>query len=208
MSGVCRRDLGWLVRRSIGIPSDVRCSVRKLDAAFFHLYGVSRDEVEHVLSSFWIVREQRRSAVHGTYQTKDLILEAYRWRWRRDARSPIRRGGSICRPAIPSAAHPPRPGEEPGHWIPWPEVLARAAQAAPAARSARTAAAPAAKPSPANPTRAIPEPAPSLFAPDPASAWQPEAAVAPSEIVMGARVRHRAKGEGTVLSVRPSGQEH
>jgi hypothetical protein len=35
---------------------------------------------------------------------------------------------------------------------------------------------------------------------------QPEAAVARSEIEMGARVRHRAKGEGTVLSVRLSGK--
>ena len=109
-------------------------------------------------------------------------------------------------PGDPRAAHPPRPGEEPGHWIPWSEVLARAPQAAPATRSARTAAAPPAKPSSASSTRVAPEPAPSLFAADPASAWQPEAAVAPSEIVMGARVRHRAKGEGTVLSVRPSGK--
>ena len=59
---------------------------------------------------------------------------------------------------------------------------------------------------PASPTRALPEPVPSLFATYPASAWQPEAAVAPAEIMMGARVRHRAKGEGTVLSVRPSGK--
>ena len=76
----------------------------------------------------------------------------------------------------------------------------------PAATVRPHAAAPPAKPSSASPKRAIPEPAPSLFAADPASAWQPEAAVAPAEIVMGARVRHRSKGEGTVLSVRPSGK--
>ena len=60
--------------------------------------------------------------------------------------------------------------------------------------------------SPASPTHATREPAPSLFATDLASAWQPEAAVAPSDIVMGARVRHRTKGEGTVLSVRQPGK--
>jgi hypothetical protein len=51
----------------------------------------------------------------------------------------------------------------------------------------------------------MPRAEPSLFAPDSSSAWQSEAAIAPSEVVIGARVRHRARGEGTVLSVRPSG---
>jgi hypothetical protein len=100
----------------------------------------------------------------------------------------------------------PRSGEEPGHWSPWTEVLAPAPHAAPVARSGRTAAASPAKAAVASAASTTPEPAPSLFAPDPASAWQPEAAISPSEIVMGIRVRHRAKGEGTVLSVRPSGK--
>jgi len=48
----------------------------ELDAAFFHLYGIERDDVDYILDTFPIVRrkDERR---YGEYQTKRLILEIY-----------------------------------------------------------------------------------------------------------------------------------
>ena len=51
----------------------LRC---ELDAAFFHLYGLSRDEVDHVMESFWIVRN-RDEAAYGEYRTKLAVLGQY-----------------------------------------------------------------------------------------------------------------------------------
>jgi hypothetical protein len=48
----------------------------ELDAAFFHLYGIGRDDAEHVLDSFWVVRA-RDVRRHGEYRTKRVILEIY-----------------------------------------------------------------------------------------------------------------------------------
>jgi hypothetical protein len=52
----------------------LRC---ELDAAFFRLYGLSLDDVEHVMDSFWIVRE-RDEAAFGEYRTKSVILRLFR----------------------------------------------------------------------------------------------------------------------------------
>jgi hypothetical protein len=48
----------------------------ELDAAMFHLYGLARDEVDHVLHSFQVLRryEQRD---HGEFRTRRLVLEIY-----------------------------------------------------------------------------------------------------------------------------------
>ena len=51
----------------------LRC---ELDAAFFHLYGLSRDDTDHVMDSFPIVR-RHDEACHGEYRTKRVILEIY-----------------------------------------------------------------------------------------------------------------------------------
>lgn len=48
----------------------------ELDAAFFHLYGLTRDEAAYILETFPIVRRDDESRF-GTYLTKDLILAAY-----------------------------------------------------------------------------------------------------------------------------------
>lgn len=57
--------------------ADRRFLVRsELDAAFFHLYGISRDDVDHIMNSFSVVRKQDED-VHETYRTKDKILEIY-----------------------------------------------------------------------------------------------------------------------------------
>lgn len=45
----------------------------RLDALFFHLYGLSEDDADYILSTFPIVREQDMKA-HGSYRTRDLIL--------------------------------------------------------------------------------------------------------------------------------------
>ena len=45
----------------------------RLDALFFHLYGLNEDDADYILSTFPIVREQDMKA-HGSYRTRDLIL--------------------------------------------------------------------------------------------------------------------------------------
>lgn len=51
----------------------LRC---ELDAAFFHLYGISREDVDYILETFPIVRgnDEKR---YGEYRTKRVILEIY-----------------------------------------------------------------------------------------------------------------------------------
>jgi hypothetical protein len=48
----------------------------ELDAAYFHLYEIGRDEVEYVLDTFWVVNDRDQRA-HGEYRTRRLILERY-----------------------------------------------------------------------------------------------------------------------------------
>ena len=48
----------------------------EVDAAFFHVYGLVRDDVERVIDTFPIVRDHDVKA-HGEYRTKRVILEIY-----------------------------------------------------------------------------------------------------------------------------------
>jgi hypothetical protein len=48
----------------------------ELDAAFFHLYGVSRENTDYILDTFPIVR-RKDEALYGEYRTKRLILEIF-----------------------------------------------------------------------------------------------------------------------------------
>ena len=48
----------------------------ELDAAFFHLYGLSREDADYILDTFPIVRKHDEKA-HGEYRTKRVILEIY-----------------------------------------------------------------------------------------------------------------------------------
>jgi hypothetical protein len=48
----------------------------ELDAAFFHLYGIERDDVDYIMETFPIVRRKDEQR-YGTYRTKELILEIY-----------------------------------------------------------------------------------------------------------------------------------
>jgi hypothetical protein len=74
--GAFARDLGWQGAPFRWDPERrflVRC---ELDAAFFHLYGIARDDVHYVMETFPIVRRSDEAA-HGEYRTKRVILEIY-----------------------------------------------------------------------------------------------------------------------------------
>ena len=51
----------------------LRC---ELDAAYFHLYGIKRDDVDYVMETFPIVKRKDETE-HGEYRTKRVILEIY-----------------------------------------------------------------------------------------------------------------------------------
>jgi N-6 DNA Methylase len=89
----------------------LRC---ELDAAFFHLYGLSRDDVGYVMDTFPIVRKHDEKA-HGEFRTKRVILEIY------DVIAEATRTGKPYDtrldppPADPRVAHPDtRPSVEKG----------------------------------------------------------------------------------------------
>lgn len=64
---------------------DLRC---ELDAAFFHLYGLSRDEAAYVLETFPIVRRHDERDHGGQFVTRDRVLVHF------DALSAARNGAS------------------------------------------------------------------------------------------------------------------
>ena len=51
----------------------MRC---ELDALYFHLYGIERDDVDYIMETFPIVK-RKDEAAHGEYRTKRVILEMY-----------------------------------------------------------------------------------------------------------------------------------
>jgi hypothetical protein len=51
----------------------LRC---ELDAAYFHLYEISREDVDYIMGTFPIV-QRRDEEKHGEYRTKRVILEIY-----------------------------------------------------------------------------------------------------------------------------------
>ncbi|MEU0434780.1 DNA methyltransferase [Streptomyces sp. NPDC006290] len=56
---------------------DRRQGIRaELDALFFHLYGISREDAAYILDTFPIVR-RKDEAKYGSYRTKELILTEY-----------------------------------------------------------------------------------------------------------------------------------
>lgn len=70
------RDLG-----DTGAPfrwdEDRRAVIRaELDALFFHLYGIDRDDTAYILDTFNVTRDNDMKA-HGEYRTKRLILAEY-----------------------------------------------------------------------------------------------------------------------------------
>ncbi len=48
----------------------------ELDATYFHLYGIARDDVDYIIDTFPIVK-RKDEAAYGEYRTKRVILEIY-----------------------------------------------------------------------------------------------------------------------------------
>lgn len=67
------RDMGYTGAPFVWDETDRRHRLARLDALFFILYGISRDDAAYILDQFPIVKEQYQKA-HGRYLTKDLIL--------------------------------------------------------------------------------------------------------------------------------------
>ncbi|WP_017972619.1 Eco57I restriction-modification methylase domain-containing protein [Actinopolyspora halophila] len=75
----------------------------ELDAAYFHLYGVERDDVDYIMETFPIVRRKDEQE-HGEFRTKRLILEIY------DAMAEATRTGEPYETVLD-----PPPGQGPRH---------------------------------------------------------------------------------------------
>jgi hypothetical protein len=74
----------------------------ELDAAILHLYGLERDDAEHVLDSFFVVRKYEERD-HGEFRTKRLVLAAY------DAMAQAAASGvPFASPLDPPPGHGPR----------------------------------------------------------------------------------------------------
>ena len=67
------RDLGYDGEPFIWDEEERRHLRARLDALYFHLYGLSRDAAEYVLDTFPIVRREDEAAF-GTYRTRDMTL--------------------------------------------------------------------------------------------------------------------------------------
>ena len=74
------RDMGYVdeageVKPPFTWNEDRRLHLRaKLDAVFFHLYGVTdRDDIRYIYSTFPIVERQEKEA-YGCYRSRDLCL--------------------------------------------------------------------------------------------------------------------------------------
>ncbi|GAA4401901.1 N-6 DNA methylase [Fodinibacter luteus] len=84
------------------IPERREALRAELDAAMFHLYGLARDEVAHVMDSFFVVRKYDERD-HGEFRTKRLILEIY------DAMAEAAAGGGVYESLLdPPAGEGPR----------------------------------------------------------------------------------------------------
>ena len=222
------RDLGWDGPPFRYDPERRALLRAELDAAFFHLYGIERDDVDYIMDTLPIVRKHDEQA-HGEYRTKRLVLEAY------DAMDDATRSGRPYRtildppPADPSVAHPPRPGEPPGRWIEPDEGRRAGAHAVTGAPLEAVAGSPARSAYPGRRTHGMPgsravdrrpgwpaatagtdgtaqgsldQLARSALAGD---AWLPESAIDPAELQPGRAVRHRSWGTGTIVWVRGAG---
>ena len=67
------RDLGHTGLPFVWDAEERRHLRARLDALYFHLYGLSRDDAGYILDTFPIVRRQDEKEF-GSYRTKELIL--------------------------------------------------------------------------------------------------------------------------------------
>lgn len=86
----------------------LRC---ELDSAYFHLYGIMRNDVDYIMETFPIVR-RRDEQKYGEYRTKRMILEMYEEMQRAMETGEPYRTRLVPPPADPSVAHEPRSNAE------------------------------------------------------------------------------------------------
>nr|BBH92021.1 hypothetical protein KTA_02200 [Thermogemmatispora argillosa] len=82
----------------------LRC---ELDAAYFHLYGIARDDVDYIMETFPIVKRKDEQQ-YGEYRTKRVILEIYDELQRASETGQPYRTRLTPPPADPAVVHPPR----------------------------------------------------------------------------------------------------
>ncbi|MES2883940.1 MAG: restriction endonuclease [Pseudomonadota bacterium] len=70
-------DLGYAGKPFEWDEDDRRHRLARLDALYFRLYGLSRDEASYVLDQFPIVKQQDEATFEGRYRTKELVLAYY-----------------------------------------------------------------------------------------------------------------------------------
>ena len=146
------------------------------------LYGLARAELEYILDSFEGVREEEVRR-HGEYRSKRLVLGQF------DSLGPPLTRKGAARPAIPTEnpiALGSRPGPIPGRGASNATLRAAASEVADA-ESAQVS-------------------LDLVFSKASEPAWIQETIVKPASLVLGMRVRHRLKGEGTLLTVKLTGR--
>lgn len=67
-------DMGFAGKPFAWNPEDRLRRRARLDALYFLLHGLGRDEADYVLGTFPIIREQEEAAYNGKFRSKDLIL--------------------------------------------------------------------------------------------------------------------------------------
>ncbi|PDT50854.1 MULTISPECIES: restriction endonuclease [Sinorhizobium] len=94
-------DLGFLdndggVKSPVPWDDDDRAQRRaRLDALYFHLYGIAIEEADYILSTFPIIRRQDEASF-GYFASRDLILHQMNALEAGDVNAVIRRGGPIA----------------------------------------------------------------------------------------------------------------
>ena len=71
--GPFARDLGYDGEPFTWDDEERRHLRARLDALYFHLYGLSREDAGYIMDTFPIVRRQDKSAF-GSYRTRDMVL--------------------------------------------------------------------------------------------------------------------------------------
>ena len=54
--------------------ADRRQRRARLDALYFHLYGIGKEDADYILSTFPIIRRHDEAEFGGRFVTRDLIL--------------------------------------------------------------------------------------------------------------------------------------